>query len=155
MRASRRQFLKDFAGAGFALAPIAAALLAGCKRAAELPEGMVEIKYDRDTCVRCSMVISDRRFAAQLSGGPKQQSYKFDDIGCVVHWLEQQAWGKDPAVRIWVADSQNQSWLDARKAWYVGGKASPMGYNFAAVRGNVAGALDFQQTREHLLAKDK
>jgi hypothetical protein len=23
------------------------------------------------------------------------------------------------------------------------------------VRGNVAGALDFQQTREHLLAKDK
>jgi nitrous oxide reductase accessory protein NosL len=155
MAASRRQFLKRLAGAGFALTPIAAALLTGCKPSTDLPEGMVEIKWDRDTCVRCSMVISDRRFAAQVRGGPKQGSYKFDDIGCVVHWLEQQEWGKDPAVRIWVADSQDQSWLDARKAWYVGAKTSPMGYNFAAVRGNIAGALDFQQTREHVLVKDK
>jgi copper chaperone NosL len=48
---------------------------------------MAEIKWDRETCVRCSMVISDRRFAAQLRGGPKNTVFKFDDIGCFAFWI--------------------------------------------------------------------
>jgi copper chaperone NosL len=35
------------------------------------PDGMVEIKWDRDTCPRCSMVISDRRFAANCAVAQK------------------------------------------------------------------------------------
>ena len=71
---------------GFALTPLALALSA-CGKSG-WPEGMVEIKWDRDTCVRCSMVISDRRFAAQMRGGPKNMVFKFDDIGCVIFWLK-------------------------------------------------------------------
>jgi hypothetical protein len=44
----------------------------------------------------------------------------------------------EPATRMWVADGQHAAaprWLDPRKAHYLGGKASPMGYNFAAVAG--------------------
>jgi len=62
----RRRFL----AAGFALTPLAAALSA-CGKDEGWPEGMHPIKWDRDTCVRCSMVISDRRFAAEMRGGPK------------------------------------------------------------------------------------
>ena len=65
----RRRFLADAVFTGFALTPIAA-MLAACGRAS-MPEGMAEVKWDRDTCVRCSMVLSDRRFAAQVRGGPK------------------------------------------------------------------------------------
>ena len=36
------------------------------------PEEMVEIKWDRDTCVVCNMVISDRRFAGEMRGGPNK-----------------------------------------------------------------------------------
>jgi nitrous oxide reductase accessory protein NosL len=154
MDASRRGFVKDLAAAGFVLGPIAAAL-AGCGRRSDLPEGMVETVWDRDTCVRCSMVISDRRFAAQVKGGPRQQNFKFDDIGCVFFWLRDQPWGGDDATRIWVVDSGSKQWIDARKAHYVGGKTSPMGYNFAAVSTPQAGALDFAATREHILAKGK
>ena len=155
MDASRRRFLNGLATLSLARAPIAAALAAlGCKRL-DLPEGMVETKFDRDVCSRCSMVISDRRFAAQLKGGPKQKSFKFDDIGCVVFWLRDQDWESDPATRIWIADSAGDTWLDARKAFYVGGKTSPMGYNFAAVHTRMPGALDFDTTREHILAKGK
>lgn len=153
----RRRFLFDSAAAGFALTPIAA-LLAACGRST-LPAGMVETKWDRDTCTRCSMVLSDRRFAAQVRGGPKDQNFKFDDIGCAAFWLKAQPWGGEAATRIWVADVGSRGnevqWLDARKAQYLGGKSSPMGYNFGAVAVAQAGSLDFATMREHVLAKGK
>ena len=152
----RRRFLLDSAAAGFVLTPIAA-LLAACGRST-MPEGMAEIKWDRDTCVRCKMVLSDRRFAAQVRGGPKDENFKFDDIGCVAFWLKAQPWGA-AAARIWVADAGSRGnevqWLDARRAWYLGGKSSPMGYNFGAVAAAQPGSLDFATMREHVLAKGK
>ena len=57
--------------------------------------GPVEVKWDRDTCERCRMVLSDRFHSAQVRGGPageKTKVYKFDDIGCAVIWLEDKTW---------------------------------------------------------------
>lgn len=154
MPGARRRALGTLAGAGFALTPLAA-MLAACDRSS-LPEGMVEIRWDRDTCTRCNMIIGDRRFAAQLNGGPERRSYKFDDIGCVVVWLAGRPWGADAATRIWVMDSgDGRTWLDARKARYVGGKTSPMGYDFAATGAESPGSLDFEDMRRHVLAKNR
>jgi nitrous oxide reductase accessory protein NosL len=156
MRASRRRFLREAAAAGFALTPLAAALSA-CAREA-LPDGLAEIKWDRDTCARCSMVISDRRFAAQVRGGPRQASWKFDDIGCVAFWLQAQPWGNEAATRIWVTDAASGDkvvWLDARQAHYVGGKSSPMGYDFAAYAAAAPRSLTFEDMRTQVLAKGK
>jgi len=150
----RRQFLRQLGVAGFALTPLAS-LLSACSHS-KMPEGMVEIKWDRDACVRCNMIISDRRYAAQLRGGPKNEFFKFDDIGCVVIWLKSKSWGSDPALRIWATDSTDPTgarWLDARTAHYVGGKISPMGYNFAAVSLPQPGSLEFEDVRQHVLAK--
>ncbi len=153
----RRRFLADALAAGFAMAPLAA-LLSACGRGS-LPEGMAEIKWDRDTCTRCSMVLSDRRFAAQVRGGPKDAHFNFDDIGCATFWLAAQPWGRDAAARIWVADVSSQvdavRWLDARRAQYLGGRASPMGYNFGATGLPQAGSVDFETMREHVLARGK
>jgi hypothetical protein len=46
-------------------------------------------------------------------------------------------------------------WLDARKARYVGGRISPMGYNYGAIAHAEAGAADFEEMRQHVLAKGK
>jgi copper chaperone NosL len=81
---------RRFIAAGLSLTPLAAALSA-CGSSGAWPEGMAEIKWDRDTCVRCSMVISDRRFAAELRGGEKNTVFKFDDIGCAVFWMRDKA----------------------------------------------------------------
>lgn len=75
----RRQFLEIFA-----LTPLALAVLDACSNKGNWPEGMQPIKWDRDTCVRCNMVISDRRFAAEMHGGERDTVFKFDDIGCLV-----------------------------------------------------------------------
>ncbi|HTZ00047.1 MAG TPA: hypothetical protein VMB75_09435 [Rhodocyclaceae bacterium] len=146
---NRRSFLK----AGLALTPIAAAL-AACGRGNGWPEGMQEIVWDRDTCSRCSMVISDRRFAAEARS-PEGAVAKFDDIGCAVFWLKDKPWGEQ--ARLWVADAAGKGgrWLDARTAQYIGGRTSPMGYNFAAAAHPEPGSLGFADLRQHLLAKGK
>src|SRR5690242_16879780 len=116
----RRRYLVDAGLAGLALSPLAA-LLAACG-GAEAPDAPVDIHWDRDACARCGMIIGDRRFAAQLRGGPQKAAYKFDDIGCAVTWLNGQPWGGDGATRIWVADSAAAAaprWLEARSAHYM------------------------------------
>ena len=152
----RRRFLL-----ATALTPLAAAL-AACGKNSSWPEGMAEIKWDRDTCARCSMVISDRRFAAQIKGGPKSTVFKFDDIGCVTYWLRDKLkdypWMSEAATKLWVADAANQGdklvWHDAVGAHYIG-KVSPMGYNYVAVSRPQAMSVDFETMRQHVLAKGK
>jgi len=129
-----------------------AAVLAGCGDKETWPEGMRRIRWDRDTCARCSMVISDPRFAAQVRGGPRDETFSFDDIGCAVFfgvekgaqhpWLREPS---EPAVRWWVAEAAGEGgrWLDARKAHYVAGSRSPMGYDFGAFGAAQPGSVGF------------
>jgi hypothetical protein len=122
---------------------------------------MAPITWDRDTCARCSMVISDRRFAAELRGGERNVAFKFDDIGCALFWMRDKAkdfpWLAEPATRFWVADASGKGdrWLDARKAHYAGGAMSPMAYNFSARAYAEAGSLDFLVMSAHVLAKGR
>ena len=157
---SRRNFLGRLTVGGFALTPLVLALSA-CGKSG-WPEGMAEIKWDREVCPRCSMVISDRRFAAQLRGGPKDMAVKFDDIGCLTFWmrdnLKTYPWLAEPATRMWVADVTSKgkevTWLDPRKAQFIT-RTSPMGYNFGAVALPQAGSTDFADMSQHVLAKGK
>jgi copper chaperone NosL len=138
------------------------AALGGCGAKGTWPDGMQEIKWDRDTCVVCNMVISDRRFAGEMRGGPKNIVFKFDDPGCVALWLNDKAkaatypWIREPATRLWIADvnsrGQDVVWLDARRAQYVT-KTSPMGFNFGAVAHAQAGSVDFPTMCEHVVTK--
>ena len=126
-------------------------LLAACSGKDET--GPVDVRWDRESCARCAMAVSDRNFAAQIRGGPassKTSVYKFDDIGCAVLWLEKQPWKDDPRTEIWVTDYRNGNWIDARKARYVAGKVTPMGYGLGAQADPVDGALDFAAAIEHI-----
>jgi hypothetical protein len=151
----RREFL-HLSGGGLLVA------LAGCSGKGDWPEGMAEVKWDRDTCVRCSMVISDRRFAAEMRGGPKNTVFKFDDIGCAMFWLRDKAanypWMAEAATRLWVADVNNRGndvrWHEAKTAQYIG-KVSPMGYNYGAVALPQPGSMPFADMSSHVLAKGK
>ena len=126
-------------------------LVAGCSRQADT--GPVEVRWDKETCERCAMAVSDRNYSAQVRGGPAEQStrvYKFDDIGCAVIWLDKQTWKADTRTEIWVNDYRNGKWIDARKASYVTGKVTPMGYGLGAQADPVEGALNFTAAREHI-----
>lgn len=153
----RRDFLKTGLGGLILLG----AGLPACSHSAGWPEGMAQIHWDRDTCTRCRMVISDRRFAVQMRGGPKDEALKFDDIGCAVIWAKSLPWAEDPSTRLWVASIAEQPaaegplWLDGRSAFYLPDRSSPMGYNFGAIAQAAPGALDFATMRERVFAEGR
>ncbi len=110
--------------------------------------GPAEVVWDRDTCDRCRMVLSDRVHSAQVRGGPADRPtrvYKFDDIGCAVIWLEEQPWRDDPRTEVWVTDHRDGRWVDAREAWYLAGQITPMEYGLGAQDTPFEGVLSFQQ----------
>lgn len=140
---NRRRFLGLVAAT-----PIA---LSGCTRQSEGPE---EIRFGREVCAMCGMIISEPRFAAEIRGGPDGVLVKFDDIGDAVNWLEMQAWRTTQLKEFWVMNSDNgEEWLDARSAWFLTGQVSPMDYGFAAVKDRREGAVDFAAMTKAALEK--
>lgn len=112
------------------------------------------LRFDRDTCELCRMMISDPRFAAQVRGGADRKAYLFDDIGDAVNWLREQPWKDDPSVEIWVNDYDNpEQWLNAREAVYIRGVISPMDYGFAAVTPPRDDAVGFDAMAAAVLAR--
>jgi len=113
-------------------------------------DGPAEVKWDRDACTGCSMVISEHGFAAQVRGGPRSDVYKFDDVGCAMRWLAKQPWADEPATKVWVARESDGAWLDARTARYVEGRTSPMGFGFGAVDEGTQG-LSYEDMKARVL----
>jgi nitrous oxide reductase accessory protein NosL len=131
-------------------------LLAGCS--GEPDTGPGKVRWDREVCVRCAMAVSDHNYSAQVRGGAANQKhklYKFDDIGCAAIWLDQQPWKDDPSTEVWVTDYRNGEWIDARKAWYVSGKVTPMAYGLGASSDKEDGAMDFAAAKKHIYAVEE
>lgn len=129
-----------------ALASLAllAVLLTGCW--GEPKTGPVEIRFGRDTCDVCRMIISDPRFAAQVRGGLKHRAHKFDDIGELVLWLDKQSWKDDAKTEIWVMDAKTgKTWLNAATAYYIKQRHTPMDYGFGAVLDATPDALTYSE----------
>lgn len=128
-------------------------LIGGCSD--EKNTGPGEVRWDREICVRCAMAVSDHNYSAQIRQvipGKRSKLYKFDDIGCAVIWLDEQSWKDDPLVEIWVTDYRNGDWIDARKAYYVPGKITPMDYGLGATTEKEAGkqVLNYAGAMAHI-----
>jgi len=119
-----------------ALSAAGAVVIAGVGGFRLLPDqstssGEPEIRYGGETCARCSMIISDRRFAAAWRD-PNGNEQHCDDIGCMIFLIGE----RHPAsgTRYWVHDYETEGWLEAAGASYIVSDTikSPMGYGVAA-----------------------
>ena len=129
-------------------------LWTACSR--ESPSGPGEIKWDRQTCERCQMVVSERRFAVQLRGEHDHRLHAFDDLGCALLWLdEQSSAGLGERPEIWVRDAANRRWLDGRRARYGGGHRTPMRYGYAVTEAESEGALALPEVREQVRSLER
>ncbi|MEW8508443.1 MAG: nitrous oxide reductase accessory protein NosL [Candidatus Thiodiazotropha sp.] len=141
----------------FALTFTGLFLLIGCS--GDSGSGPVEVKWDRDACERCRMVLSDRNHSAQIRYFPpdKQRPVvaRFDDIGCATLWLADKPWEQDPKTEIWVTDHRTGSWIDATRATYVTGHHTPMEYGLGAQLEPAAGGLSFAQAKQHIFTVER
>lgn len=93
--------------------------------------GPAEIHWDRQTCQRCQMVISERRHAVQVRKVGARRAHAFDDLGCALHWLDEQSLSTAATeVEVWVRESDSAPWIDARTRKFESGLATPMAYGF-------------------------
>lgn len=109
--------------------------------------GPVDIKYGRDACEMCGMIISSPKYVTELRLIDENKVHKFDDIGDAINWLSSACKAPTDIKELWVMNSADgKTWLDARKAFYRRGD-SPMNYNFAAVAAEEPDAIPFEVMR--------
>jgi hypothetical protein len=100
---------------------VAAALLA-CDDATQPTDPV----WGKQPCAACSMLVSERRHAAELTTARGDRLF-FDDVGCLAHYLRH----AHPDVRGMWARAES-GWVDARAARYARGQKTPMDYGFTA-----------------------
>jgi hypothetical protein len=106
--------------------PISLALLSALILACEDTSTAVDPVWGKQACASCSMLVSDRRYAAEVVTVDGTRVF-FDDPGCMATWLAE---GRGQARHAWVHTGAG-AWVDARTARYARGQSSPMGFGFA------------------------
>lgn len=89
----------------------------------------ITFKADEYQCSECKMPIRANNHAAEAVTADGK-TYFFDDIGCMVLWLNDKSF--KTAATLWVHAVDTAQWIDARKAWYALGDDTPMLYGFGA-----------------------
>jgi copper chaperone NosL len=76
-------------------------------------------------CGFCRMAISQKRFAAEVLDAD-ENAVKFDDIGCMLRYLES---GRPKPTAVFVMDYATGKWKDANASSFLRGSkvATPMG----------------------------
>lgn len=121
-RGNRRLFL-----GGALLSPLVLAACGGEETSGAKPPA---ISYQRDTCDRCGMIISDERYAAGLVA-PDGTAELFDDAGEMVLTVREDGLQGRSS---WAHDWSGGGWIDGAAAHYVRGDAemTPMGTGVVA-----------------------
>lgn len=87
------------------------------------------VKFGKYLCSDCGMMIKSLKYSSQVIT-PSGKTFFFDDIGCMVRWLDRQSF-KDK-VKIWVYTLDTKRFIDPQKAWFVRAESTPIGYGFGA-----------------------
>lgn len=99
-------------------------------------------KYGKDNCYFCKMGIIDPKFGGEVVT-KKSKVYKFDDIVCMVRFLQSGALKEEEiAKKVIINFEKENDFLDVNKAifWVSPELRSPMGSNAAAFSTQQAGA---------------
>lgn len=89
------------------------------------------IRYAKDRCTQCGMIISEELFASALVK-TNGETAKFDDVGCMIRFRARLNPKEERSVL--VHDYESGAWIEAQTAKLVHAReiVSPMGYSLAA-----------------------
>jgi len=89
----------------------------------------IDIKLNATNDTHCKMIIKSIDNSAEVVS-PDGRTWFFDDVGCMVLWLEGKKF-KDDA-KLWVHTIDSKKWIDAKKAYYGVTDHTAMHYGFGA-----------------------
>jgi copper chaperone NosL len=94
-------------------------------------DGPPTVRFGHEECALCRMIVNDDRFAA-AAVAPGGEARKFDDVICLVRYLEENPGGGHA---VWVRGYRSGAWHRAGEAYFAYGPKlqTPMGSGLAAV----------------------
>lgn len=110
------------------LLALSASGVSGCQASREHPP---QIRYGRDVCAQCGMIISEARFAAAYITEQGEWRF-FDDIGDMLAFSKTH---REDVALFWVHDYESKDWLKADGAFFVKSAQlhTPMGHGIIAL----------------------
>lgn len=107
-------------------------MFAGCRE--KVVDGPPDIKFGRDECAHCGMIINDKRYAAGLvtMDQNRRKVLVFDDIGDLLDYERDHA--SLVVTHRYVVDRDSGQWLNAAEAHFarIADLQTPMGSGIAA-----------------------
>lgn len=112
-------------------------LLTACQEGAVTAEDPI---WEKESCSRCRMVLSEKRYAVQriLHTG---EVHFYDDMGCAMRHDHTPGDGK-----LFVRPHGGEEWVSAEEAMYLSGLMTPMNSGFGAVKDG--GKMTFAEVQE-------
>jgi len=108
----------------------------------------LDIKLNATNDTHCKMIIKSLDNSAEVVS-PDGRTWFFDDVGCMVLWLEGKSF-KDDA-KLWVHTVDSKKWIDAKKAFYGVTDHTAMHYGFGARESSSEKSIDFDEMRLRML----
>ncbi|MCP3142062.1 hypothetical protein [Pyxidicoccus xibeiensis] len=102
-----------------------------------LPDGPVEVLWDREACAHCRMHVGEPSFAAQLQLADGRVLH-FDDPGCLLRYEAERPLDVHAA---WFHHSREARWLPRERTGFVPASPTPMGYGLGAVEVGTPGVM--------------
>ena len=97
---------------------------------------------------QCAMVVEKNEFAAQVAS-KAGKTWVFDDIGCLVLWLDDKVFIDAP--KLWVYTLDSKKWIEAHNAHYSYNEFSPMLHGFGAYEYPSSTLIEFEEVRLRVL----
>ncbi|RXJ96231.1 hypothetical protein CRV00_03385 [Malaciobacter molluscorum] len=103
---------------------------------------VLETYKNRYICNDCDMMIKRYLNSAQVIYN--HNVYFFDDVGCMIRWLDRQEFRNK--AKMYVYSTDTGTYIDAKLAWYIRDANTPLGYGFGAYETSI-GAITSAMTR--------
>ena len=108
----------------------------------------IDIKLNATNDTHCKMIIKSLDNSAEVVS-PDGRTWFFDDVGCLVLWLEGKKFKE--SANLWVYAIDTKKWLDAKKAHYGVTDHTAMHYGFGARESKIDKSISFDEMRLRML----
>ena len=132
---------------GAVLAVVGSAVTWSVVASTRLPDGPVDLVWDKTACAACGMHVGEPPFAAQLTTRDGR-TLAFDDPGCLFLFVEHE---RPDVHAIWFRHRDEARWVAADHVAFAAASPTPMGFGLAAVDAGTPGAIVFDAARRRCL----
>ena len=119
---------------------VAVLLMLGCAK--ERPRPLDPV-WGKQPCAHCSMLVSERATAAQLTTVAGERLF-FDDLGCLIGATHERGLHVSGS---WTRDMDGKQWIEVSSTRYMEGARTPMDFGFMAAGGDAGLLYDEVETR--------